>query len=230
MPSLALLHASFSTPVPSTPPKRTVRFVLADYNTTVLRLVTLPNIILTWHHCRQEREREVVATTEAQVQQDGEDEDAEEVAPRKKDEELELDIDESVLSSFQDELKARNLQLHFIAGAWSPEFNDLAVPISPESEEKEALLLLASETIYSPASLRPFSETLISLFSRRSSSAKALIAAKKVYFGVGGGVDEFVSVLEKLEEEKGQKVSVENKQDVEDAGVGRVILQAQLVR
>lgn len=59
-------------------------------------------------------------------------------------------------------------------------------------------LILASETIYSPASITAFTNTLIHILSTvesRGSEACALVAAKKVYFGVGGGVDEFLEVL-----------------------------------
>ncbi len=83
-------------------------------------------------------------------------------------------------------------------------------------------LILASETIYSPGSLPAFSETLLTLFRRYSAESRALIAAKKVYFGVGGGVDEFLAVLRELSDDD---LDVKQRVDVKSGGVGRIILE-----
>ena len=75
----------------------------------------------------------------------------------------------------------------------------MALPES--SEAPRDVLILASETIYSPASTRAFTETLLHLIRRSEKAggkARVLVAAKKVYFGVGGGVDEFLDVLQQL--------------------------------
>lgn len=90
-------------------------------------------------------------------------------------------------------------------------------------------LVLASETIYSPASLGAFSETLVALLRRaapggQQQSAAALVAAKKVYFGVGGGVDEFLAVLGGVAGTLGVEVDVQERLDVKSEGVGRVVL------
>lgn len=92
-------------------------------------------------------------------------------------------------------------------------------------------LVLASETIYSPASLGAFSETLVALLRRAAAapggqqqSAAALVAAKKVYFGVGGGVDEFLAVLGGVAGTLGVEVDVQERLDVKSEGVGRVVL------
>lgn len=53
-----------------------------------------------------------------------------------------------------------------------------------------SLLVLAAETIYSPTSLEAFTTTLLAIL-RSVKMAKAIVAAKRVYFGVGGSVDEF---------------------------------------
>jgi protein-histidine N-methyltransferase len=49
-------------------------------------------------------------------------------------------------------------------------------------------LLLGAETIYSPASTEAFVAILI-LLLKRVKMAKAMVGAKKFYFGVGGSVD-----------------------------------------
>ena len=52
--------------------------------------------------------------------------------------------------------------------------------------------MLSSEGIYSPKSLPQFTSVLLN-----ATRGKALIASKKVYFGVGGGVTEFFEELAK---------------------------------
>jgi protein-histidine N-methyltransferase len=53
-------------------------------------------------------------------------------------------------------------------------------------------LILSSEGIYSPASLPQFTSVLVTCLR-----GQALVASKKVYFGVGGGVTEFLTELAK---------------------------------
>jgi protein-histidine N-methyltransferase len=58
-------------------------------------------------------------------------------------------------------------------------------------------LVLASETIYAPASLRAFASTVLGLLTRcgADGGVRAFVAAKMVYFGVGGGVEEFLGAV-----------------------------------
>lgn len=133
-------------------------FTLTDYNADVLRLVTLPNLILTW--CLAQG---TLAT------------------------EGELEITDALKASFTQQLQAQGLNLLFVAGGWSPaaDFASL-VPSDPSMNT----FILASETIYSPSSLSTFTEALVGLL-RRVRMGKAMVAAKRVYFGVGGSVDSF---------------------------------------
>ena len=86
------------------------------------------------------------------------------------------------------------------------------------------LLILASETIYSPSTLPDFVGTLIGLLSLGATgSSRALVAAKKVYFGVGGGVAEF----EREVQERGAAVRTVWDSG-EEGGVGRVVLEVVL--
>ena len=50
-------------------------------------------------------------------------------------------------------------------------------------------------------------------------TARALIAAKKVYFGVGGGIDEFLSTLSRA------GGNAKHVWQSEGSGVGRVIME-----
>ncbi|OJD23856.1 hypothetical protein ACJ73_04788 [Blastomyces percursus] len=293
LPSLAILHYLLSQPVPQSPPRRIIRFVFADYNAAVLRLVTVPNILLTWQTCRhhlnhsQQQEQQQQQQPEGNVPPDIDHETNAENSLNSNrwdggraddDEQPELDIETSLLSAFREDLYARGIRLSFISGAWSPEFVELALPdrllsspspslsSSPTQPRGTNLLVLASETIYSPASLHAFSETLLALLRRggglgatctgtsTSTSAlplepgagsaivtnktsqpkynsKALIAAKEVYFGVGGGVDEFLGVMrdvgrrEGTAGEDGDGFSVKERAEIRNEGVGRLVLE-----
>ncbi|KAJ5552969.1 hypothetical protein N7494_002347 [Penicillium frequentans] len=208
VPSLTLFaHVLSKTePLEGAAPQRKILFTCADYNDAVLRLVTLPNLLLTWHHIRQQSNAVVPDQEPAPVQP-----------------EEELDITPELINEFKNDLTRRGIVLNFISGAWSPEFVGLVFEACESQEFKT--LLLASETIYSPASLNAFSETLLELLRRSSTSSaksRAMIAAKKVYFGVGGGVDEFLAVLKDV---SASGLAVEQRLDVQSEGVGRVVLE-----
>ncbi|KNG87888.1 hypothetical protein ANOM_003859 [Aspergillus nomiae NRRL 13137] len=203
VPSLALFAQLLTNPGGSS---RATRFTFADYNSVVLRLVTLPNLLLTWNYIAMRQKSDSVAGTEDQVE-----------------EELELDITPELLEAFQKDLAERGISVEFISGAWSPAFVDLA--FSSTEKANGGTLILASETIYSPASLSAFSETLLALLHRPVHAGKrsrALLAAKKVYFGVGGGVDEFLEVFNTV---GGDGLDVRERLDVKSEGVGRIVLE-----
>lgn len=187
--------------------------------------MTLPNLILTWNHLNSSRQKPS-ASTEVTVASKPEKQNQEK--EKEKDEEEELDITPELLENFQQDLTKRGITVDFISGAWSPAFVDLVFSSSSTEERRNSqTLVLASETIYSPSSLGAFSETLLALLQRsaattEASKSRALVAAKKVYFGVGGGVDEFLAVLK--EASHGSDVDV-NEVDIISGGVGRVILE-----
>ncbi|KAL3246937.1 hypothetical protein ABHI18_012572 [Aspergillus niger] len=203
IPSLSLFAQLLSNPATTAQGKKT-HFTFADYNSAVLRLVTFPNLLLTWLHYTQSSS----SPSEGESEED----------------EL-LDITPTLIQSFQEDLSARGITISFISGAWSPAFVDL---VFSQQESHSQTLVLASETIYSPASLGAFSETLIALLRRAAvtpgQQSGALVAAKKVYFGVGGGVDEFLAVLGGVAGAQGVKVDVQERLDVKSEGVGRVVL------
>lgn len=56
-------------------------------------------------------------------------------------------------------------------------------------------MLLGAETIYSPFALETFLETTFDILQREKTAgngAGAYVAAKRMYFGVGGSLDDFV--------------------------------------
>lgn len=140
---------------------------LADYNPAVLQLVTLPNLILSWAQITRRDSWEA----------DGE-----------------LDLDAAVIQEFLTSLRSCGVKLFFFSGAWSPELVNL-ITITMGSGPAH-LTILGAETIYSPAALRSFADTLASLLEAMPEGEKtSLIAAKKVYFGVGGTMEDFCDAM-----------------------------------
>jgi hypothetical protein len=140
---------------------------LADYNPTVIQLVTLPNLILSWAQMQRKESWET---------------------------EGELEIDKELVGGFLSSLKLRNIKLAFFSGGWSPEFVRLVTQTMGTSPA--SLTIIGAETIYSPLALRSFADTLMSLLDSMNHGEKmALVAAKKVYFGVGGSMEAFCDAV-----------------------------------
>jgi protein-histidine N-methyltransferase len=62
----------------------------------------------------------------------------------------------------------------------------------------------------------------VDLLRALKSDGAAFVAAKRIYFGVGGGVPEFVQEIRKL------GGSVKEVINITDCGVGRVILEISI--
>ncbi|KEY64953.1 hypothetical protein S7711_08194 [Stachybotrys chartarum IBT 7711] len=171
LPSLALFQWAMAIDAPDRGP---TSFVVADYNPTVLQLVTLPNFVLAWalHHRHSPLLQEAFTL-------DGE-----------------LELTPDVLQAFQAYLASSKISLSFISGAWSPEFVQLLYAAQPARTASSLALVLGAETIYSPFALQAFTEVVFDVLNREraapESSAAALVAAKRLYFGVGGSLDDFV--------------------------------------
>lgn len=158
------------------------KYVLADYNSAVLRLLTMPNVVLSW----------LAATNNAAVQEyHGE-----------------LVISQEMVRAMLEDLRNREIEVLFVAGAWSSDFSSL---IGNDAYD----LVLASETIYSLDSIKEFTSVLQSAL--KPESGVGLVAAKKIYFGVGGGVVEFELLLDQR--------FMAHKIIYEKGSVGRVVLQ-----
>ncbi|CRG92170.1 Histidine protein methyltransferase 1 [Talaromyces islandicus] len=209
VPTLALFARLLSLPLSSfeeSRKKRTFKFTLADYNSSVLRMVTLPNLLLTWW----------LSTTISQ---------SDESTEAHKPDEGELDIDSALLDAFQTDLSKRGVTIDFISGGWSSQFVDLVSGGNNQREQSIPRLVLASETIYSPSSLDSFSQTLVQLLRGGMQASRALVAAKKVYFGVGGGIDEFLHVLRQQPLQENEQLDTRESSEVTSEGVGRIILE-----
>lgn len=199
LPSLAV----FQWAMTSVSERRHLSLIMADYNPSVLRLVTLPNFILSWAL----NNAQLPALQEA-FSIEGE---------------VELGLD--VLAAFQQSLEESNITLSFVSGAWSPEFVDLLYTLPSGNGQPSSTLLLGAETIYSPFALQAFLETLFLILERErdteGSEAGAYIGAKRLYFGVGGSLDDFVNMAR----QKGAKVE-QLREEAE--GVRRGVVQCVL--
>ena len=117
-------------------------------------------------------------------------------------------IDNDLLEEFKRSLKERHVDLSFFSGAWSPEFVSLIA--HKMDEPVKTTTIIGAETIYSPSALKAFATTLMAMInSRDAESTTAIIAAKKVYFGVGGSMQDFCDqvvalggIVEQLREEE----------------------------
>lgn len=177
-----------------------ITFTLADYNASVLRLVTLPNLLLNYalliHHDASSN-------------------------PLTTDSSGELDITPELISAFLAALDQAGVHINLISGPWSAALAALI----PASGPDMGSLILAAETIYSPASTVAFVD-LVVLLLKRVKMAKAVVAAKRMYFGVGGSVD---ALKEACRDQGAVAYEVENAGVVGmEQGVGRALVEVQM--
>ncbi|KAF5098034.1 hypothetical protein D0Z00_002187 [Geotrichum galactomycetum] len=201
LPSAALFKKMLQQPAGAQTPRR---LVLADYNESVLKLVTVPNLLFTWYEL-QDKDQLLQAL---QTPKPGS-----ELHQNTKAENGEVDITEPLIDAFVASLNEHNINLEFISGGWSKEFVQLLAGTAPFD------LLLASETIYSPETLPVFTDTMLNLMAPQT---EALVAAKRVYFGVGGGIPEFERCLDQ------RAIKYESILDVTSGGVVRGVLEVLL--
>lgn len=178
-------------------------FIFADYNEEVLRLVALPNIILNWAavtNYDQLGESRPSLTEESKG---------------------EFELTPAVVDRFIAEMKCKNLTINLLSGPWSPALAECI----PQSAPEMGLVILAAETIYSPESTTAFVE-LLAILLRRVKMAKAMIGAKRIYFGVGGSVD---GLKEACREKGAVAYEIENHGvSGMDGGVGRALVEVQM--
>ncbi|MCJ1397372.1 hypothetical protein MMC11_000565 [Xylographa trunciseda] len=214
LPTAALLQYLASKAQHSSSFSRT-HITVADYNAQVLALATIPNLLLTFVSAQP--------------------------VSRPWPNEGDLDITTTLTSNFPTALGDVGIHFSAISGAWGSAFVKLLsdVNIARRGNDVNAAavrrptstLILASETIYSPSSIREFTQTVLALLKANSAGpadrAVALVAAKRVYFGVGGGVNEFLAVLAEMGA-YGQCVWDSSEAEGTRHGVGRCILEVGL--
>jgi protein-histidine N-methyltransferase len=149
-------------------------FTLTDYNADVLGCVTLPNLVLAWAGTLDERQSKEVFGDGGNPLLNGE-------------EHGDLYITPELIEAFKSSLATTGITLTLLSGSWTPIPTLLSlIPSSPDLNT----FILGSETIYSPASCSAFTEAITALM-KRVKTGKTVVAAKRVYFGVGGSVDGF---------------------------------------
>ena len=192
LPSLVLFQHAVGNNIPMT-------FVLSDYNDAVLRLVTLPNLLLTWATCTETSDRLALTS----------------------DSHGDFEITESIVQKFKTELQSKSINLVLLSGPWSPQLASLI----PQSAPDAGTVILAAETIYSPSSTVAFVELVVTILQRVKMS-KAMIGAKRIYFGVGGSVD---GLKEACREKGAVAYEIENHGVPSmDSGVGRALVEIQM--
>ena len=195
LPTLTLFHHCLTNSIPQS-------FTLQDYNSSVLRLATLPNLLLTWATTTSPPLIPPPSASETQTSGD-------------------IELTPEILSSFRTALTENQITLNFLSGSWSAELAALI----PSSAPDMGTLVLGAETIYSPAATDAFVGILMILL-RRVKMAKAMVAAKKFYFGVGGSVD---GLKEACATKGAVAYEIENHGVPGlDAGVGRSLVEVQM--
>ncbi|KAK6455632.1 uncharacterized protein RJT20DRAFT_48641 [Scheffersomyces xylosifermentans] len=178
--------------------KRPSTFILSDYNYDVLRLVSLPNIIIHWASTVDPEKLHNITTNE-------------DIPAQQNDELL---LTDRLLEEFLIDLKEYNINLVFISGSWGTQFNDLIEPLNVD-------FIITSETIYSLETLPVVAGSIISILSKsKANEGHALIAAKNIYFGVGGSVVEFLNYFNKVKSGN----FIVNVEEVNDASLKRSII------
>ncbi|KAF8555470.1 hypothetical protein OG21DRAFT_1596898 [Imleria badia] len=198
IPTLCVLQEIFSSP-PTGDSETHIH--LQDYNASVLQLVTAPNVLLAWY---------TSPAASAYRSSDAHTSEAEDV-------DSELHITPQLLHAFKTSLRDHRLRLRFFSGAWDA--FDLQRTGGPYN------LILTSETIYHASSL----PSLVRVMRDACSGGHTylcLVAGKTVYFGVGGGIAEFVRCVWSIADERGNSGQVETVWEKE-TGVSRKVLRVQ---
>lgn len=147
----------------------------------MLTLSTIPNLLLTWYAHRTLLSHQISG---------------------------DLEVTPELCKEFIVDLESRAIEICVLSGSWGTRFTELIPTFPPRTSVPPSTLIIASETIYSPDTLAPFTDTLIGSIRAAENigeSVVVLVAAKKMYFGVGGGVDEFSKVLQ---EKGGEAIEV----------------------
>ena len=116
----------------------------------------------------------------------------------------EVELTPEVIQAFQAFLVESSIQLKFLSGGWSAEFAQLVDTASSTilGQTSRRTLVLGAETIYSPFALQAFTEIVFAILTREQEAhssgdaASAVVAAKRLYFGVGGSLDDFIAAVE----------------------------------
>ncbi|KAI5827305.1 hypothetical protein K523DRAFT_247133 [Schizophyllum commune Tattone D] len=218
IPSLYLFHEILQDErKPSEVPH--TKITLQDYNASVLELITLPNLLIAW--CKPVISLAVLIELPVSPPPADESTATKPVPTIPGD----IHITPTLKAAFLSALAERNIEIELVSGSWEnilrERFQDASEWLQDSSADSTYDLVLTSETIYRTESLDALvgimraaclaGAQVASAGSRStgagSSSVPArdislsgkplcLVAAKVLYFGVGGGVPDFVRAVE----------------------------------
>lgn len=136
----------------------------------------------------------------------------------------ELTITPALKSAFTASIAKLGISLAFFSGPWE----GLTTYLKSSVETKHDLVL-TSETIYRTEALPALIQLLHQACADAQSRPLCLVAAKVLYFGVGGGVSEFVRALRSKDMvDKGSSGTAESVWE-RKVGVGRKIMRIDWV-
>ncbi|KAI8645110.1 hypothetical protein BD408DRAFT_412258 [Parasitella parasitica] len=185
----------------------TNRVDVQDYNDQVIRYITLPNILLNTILTVQEPASSTV-NEEQDSEVDSEDDDDQEEEEDDDDEKrIEQDVD---TCDAEAEISSENIptmlqQLASRTRAFVGDWSSLPAQLNVDHEKYD--MIVTSETIYAEHAL----PDLISVFQKalKKPYGVCYVAAKTVYFGVGGGILPFCQLLAKTQDDDGDKLKYE---------------------
>lgn len=179
LPTLYILKLIFQYKKENKDNNRPIKVILSDFNYDVLRLVTLPNILINWCFSALTEEEFIELQKREDIDGDG----------NVRDEEVDSTL--ALINKFTNWLVENNIEISFISGSWCRDFMNIVNSLLP-SMANEYNIVLTSETIYSPAILPVISEMMVELTYSKGIS---ILSAKDIYFGVGGSVVECLQYL-----------------------------------
>ncbi|KAI5951043.1 hypothetical protein KGF54_004117 [Candida jiufengensis] len=150
-----------------------MKLILSDFNHDVLRLVTLPNLIINWASTLSIQDLHSLTTDEINTRFENN----------------EVFVTKKLIDEFIKQLNEYYIEIKFISGSWGKEFNTLVSRFNIN-------FMISSETIYSPITLPIVAESIKIILSESNpddKSSMCLLAAKNIYFGVGGSIIEFLN-------------------------------------
>lgn len=227
IPSLYILRSLFSSSQQSEAPSET-NIHLQDYNRSVLELITFPNVLLAWY----------LSPASLSYRESA----ADPLPPVEPAQPNELPITPSLTEAFRTSLLLLNIKIRFFYGSWdsfdlSRANGKYDVVLTSETiyrtDSLGSLVQLLSDACAEDDSLAKMTEAKLSLAPSQNGSPTSLclVAAKVLYFGVGGGVSDFIHAVEDpdIYSYRGRK---RRRGDVETVwektgGVGRKVLRVK---
>ncbi|KAI5789155.1 hypothetical protein EDC01DRAFT_131762 [Geopyxis carbonaria] len=125
-----------------------------------------------------------------------------------------VDVTPALVDAFLADVEGRGIEIRFVSGGWCAE---MVYGMGGEYD-----LILGSETIYSLGTMPAFVEVLLGSLK---ANGRGVVAAKKLYFGVGGSIADFSDAVKRFESWEMSLI-----REIGDAGVGRVIVEVKKER